>query len=215
MENPVEEIADVIHLLTQSPPSTQRRTIERYFTPNASFTHPFCRTGKWPNSRLLVGLIYRWYKIMSPSIDITVQSVAFDESNLILYVSIFQIFRIWLIPFYYAPVYLTSVIKLERNEDDGKYYIESQDDLYAIDQWIRFIAPGGWILVYLWQFWASFFCVIGTIILHPITLIEERASRGDGGELEWQKKKKRLGQLDGMSAAEVLRRTELKGRIIG
>ena len=75
MENPVNEIAGVIHLLTQSPPSTQRQTIEKYFTPNASFTHPFCRTGKWPNSRLLVQIIYRWYKIMSPSIDITVQSV--------------------------------------------------------------------------------------------------------------------------------------------
>lgn len=75
MDNPVEEIANVIHLLTQSPPSTQRQTIEKYFTANASFTHPFCRTGRWPNSRVLVGLIYRWYKIMSPSIDITVQSV--------------------------------------------------------------------------------------------------------------------------------------------
>ena len=145
----------------------------------------------------------------------TDEAIAFDESNLILYVSIFQIFRIWLLPFYYAPVYLTSVIKLRRSDDNRKYYIESQDDLYAIDQWIRFIAPGGWVLVYLWQFWASLFCVIGTILLHPITLLEERASRGDGGEIEWQRKKKRVGQLDGMSAAEVLRRTELKGRIIG
>ncbi|KAF2631819.1 hypothetical protein BU25DRAFT_455237 [Macroventuria anomochaeta] len=215
MENPVKEIAGVIHLLTQSPPSTQRQTIDTYFTPNASFTHPFCRTGKWPNSRLLVAIIYRWYKIMSPSIDITVQSVAFDKPNLILYVSIFQIFRIWLIPFYYAPVYLTSVIKLEYNDNDEKYYIESQDDLYAIDQWIRFIAPGGWILVYLWQFWASFFCVIGAIVLHPITLLEERSSKGDGGEVEWRRKKEQVGRLDGMSAEEVLQRTELKGRIIG
>lgn len=129
--------------------------------------------------------------------------------------SIFQVFRIWLIPFYYAPVYLTSVIKLERNDEEGKYYIDSQDDLYAVDQWIRFIAPGGWMLVQLWQFWASFFCVIGAVMLHPITLLEERASRGDGGESEWQKKKNLSGQLDGMSAAEVLQRTELKGRAFG
>ncbi|KAJ4991442.1 hypothetical protein SVAN01_03089 [Stagonosporopsis vannaccii] len=215
MENPVKEIADVIHLLTQSPPSTQRQTIEQYFTPNASFSHPFCRTGKWPNSRLLVQIIYRWYKIMSPNIDITVQSIAFDEPNLIIYVSIFQIFRIWLIPFYYAPVYLTSVIKLHHDENDDKYYIASQDDLYAIDQWIRFIAPGGWLLVYLWQFWASFFCFIGTVALHPITILEEYSSRGDGGEIEWQKKKNDVGQLDGLSAAEILRRTELKSKIIG
>ncbi|KAJ4356980.1 hypothetical protein N0V95_002852 [Ascochyta clinopodiicola] len=214
MEDPVKEIAGVIHLLTQSPPSTQRQTIEKYFTPNASFTHPFCRTGEWQNSRLLVAAIYRWYKIMSPSIDITVQSVAFDETNAILYVSIFQIFRIWLIPFYYAPVFLTSVIKLEYNDFDEKYYIKSQDDLYAVDQWIRFIAPGGWILVRLWQFWASFFCVIGAIVLHPITLLEERSFQ-DGGEVEWQRKKKQFGPLDGMRAEELLQRTELKGKIIG
>lgn len=84
MENPVEEIADVIHLLTQSPPSTQRQTIEKYFTTDASFTHPFCRTGKWPNSRLLIGLIYRWYKIMSPSIDITVQSIGTCSTHLLV-----------------------------------------------------------------------------------------------------------------------------------
>ncbi|KZM26189.1 uncharacterized protein EKO05_0000440 [Ascochyta rabiei] len=211
MENPVKEIAGVIHLLTQSPPSTQRQTIETYFTPNASFTHPFCRTGKWPNSRWLIAAIYRWYKIMSPSIDITVQSVAFDESNSILYVSIFQIFRIWLIPFYYAPVFLTSVIKLEYNDDDEKYYIKSQDDLYAVDQWIRFIAPGGWILVHLWQFWATFFCVIGATVLHPITLLEERSNQ-EGSEVEWQRKRKQFGQLDGMRAEELLQRTELKGK---
>ena len=81
MENPVKEIADVIHLLTQSPPSTQRQTIEKYFSPDASFTHPFCRTGKWQNSRMLVQTIYRWYKIMSPSIDITVHSIGMCDLN--------------------------------------------------------------------------------------------------------------------------------------
>lgn len=110
---------------------------------------------------------------------------------------------------------LTSVIKLEHDTDTGRYYIASQDDLYAIDQWIRFIAPGGWLLVHLWQFWASFFCFVGTILLHPVTLLEERSSRGDGGEIEWQRKKKGFGQLDGLSTEEVLQRTELRGKILG
>lgn len=126
--------------------------------------------------------------------------------------SIFQIFRIWLIPFYYAPVHLTSVLRLERNESDEKYYIASQDDLYAVDQWIRFIAPGGWILVHLWQFWATFFCALGAVALHPITLLEQRIS---GGETEWRLKRKQIGQLDGRSAAEVSQSTKLTGRIIG
>ena len=64
-------------------------------------------------------------------------------------------------------------------------------------------------------FWASFFCFIGTVMLHPITLLEERSSRGDGGEIEWQRKKRRVGKLDGMSEDEVLRRTELRGKILG
>ncbi|KAK4695792.1 hypothetical protein P7C71_g2029, partial [Lecanoromycetidae sp. Uapishka_2] len=75
MENPPAEINHIIHLLTQSPPATQRATIEKYFTPNASFTHPFCRTGSFEGSRWLIWCIYRWYKIMSPRIEIAVDSV--------------------------------------------------------------------------------------------------------------------------------------------
>lgn len=75
VKSPVKEIPAVIHLLTQSPPSLQRATIEKYFTPDAAFSHPFCRTWSGLNSRWLVDATYRWYKIMSPRIDLTVQSV--------------------------------------------------------------------------------------------------------------------------------------------
>jgi hypothetical protein len=99
----------VIHLLTQSPPSLQKATIERFFTPDASFTHPFCRTGSWDlsgkkipgetngtptalvggrekiengwNSRFLIWMIYRWYKIMSPKIILDVGSVGKHPLN--------------------------------------------------------------------------------------------------------------------------------------
>lgn len=70
-----QDIPKVIHLLTQTPPHAQHDAVEKYFTPNASFTHPFCRTGKFSNSRLLILAIYRWYKIMSPRIDLRVNSV--------------------------------------------------------------------------------------------------------------------------------------------
>lgn len=73
--NTEAEIPQVIHLLTQSPPSTQRKTLEKYFSPSASFTHPFCRTGSFEGSRWLIWCIYRWYKIMSPRIEIKVDSV--------------------------------------------------------------------------------------------------------------------------------------------
>ncbi|WEW62030.1 hypothetical protein PRK78_007530 [Emydomyces testavorans] len=116
MEDPVAEIPHVIHLLTQPTPSVQRRTIETYFTPSASLIHPFCRTGSFPGSRWLVLGIYRFYKILSPPTDVQVKSVdtslAFDAENLLLYVTIFQNFRILIIPFYLAPVTLTTVLTL-------------------------------------------------------------------------------------------------------
>ncbi|KAF2012129.1 hypothetical protein BU24DRAFT_425965 [Aaosphaeria arxii CBS 175.79] len=182
MENPVKEISGVIHLLTQSPPSEQRATIETYFTPAASFTHPFCRTGKWENSRWLVIAIYRWYKIMSPRIDISVESVAFDEPNLKLYVTIFQVFRIWIIPFYSAPVRLVTVLNLKRNRGDGKLYIDGQNDLYQVDQFVKFVAPGGWALVWLWQFWATAFCLLGALVLWPVSAAEEYVAVRRGGK---------------------------------
>lgn len=75
MNDPLNEVEGVIRGLTQTPPSEQRRYIETYFTPDASFVHPFCRTGNWPNSRFLIRAIYRWYKIMSPHIDLAVHSI--------------------------------------------------------------------------------------------------------------------------------------------
>ena len=70
-----KQIPQVIHELTQTSPSQQHRAIETYFTPDAAFTHPFCRTGSFNGSRILIRGIYRWYKIMSPEIKLRVNSV--------------------------------------------------------------------------------------------------------------------------------------------
>jgi hypothetical protein len=102
MEDPIHEIPTVIHLLTQTPPHLQAAALNRFFIPTASFTHPFCRTGSYDvtyyfrygfvqrtlkaigmdgaleevtTSRGLMGGIYRWYKILSPRIDMQVNSV--------------------------------------------------------------------------------------------------------------------------------------------
>ncbi|KAK5042358.1 hypothetical protein LTR84_012815 [Exophiala bonariae] len=112
MDDPVAEIPDIIRALCTASPDTQRDTIESYFTSTASFTHPFCRTGSSTWSRWLIAQIYRWYKILSPQIDVSVDSVAFDEEKLLLYVSIHQNFKIWLVPFYNAPVNLVTVLQL-------------------------------------------------------------------------------------------------------
>ncbi|KKZ61855.1 hypothetical protein EMCG_03644 [[Emmonsia] crescens] len=112
MEDPVAEIPHIIHLLTQSLPSVQKQTIERFFTPSASFTHPLCRTGSFNGSRWRIIQIYRFYKIMSPHIDLDVHSVAFDKANFTLYVTLSQIFRLFIIPFYKANARFTVVLTL-------------------------------------------------------------------------------------------------------
>ena len=78
MDDPVAEIPYVIALLTETPPSLQQAAVTKYFTPDASFTHPFCRTASFQGSRLLIHSIFSWYKIMSPIITAEVKGVAYD-----------------------------------------------------------------------------------------------------------------------------------------
>lgn len=56
-----------------------------------------------------------------------------------------------------------------------KYYILSQNDLYQTDQWIRFLLPWGIgsSAVFLWQVFATFLCVIGAMLLWPLTWFRE------------------------------------------
>lgn len=106
----------------------------------------------------------------------TDQAIAYDSKNLICYVNIDQVFQVWFIPFIYAPVNLTTVLRLMHNKDDGKYYLISQDDLYQVNQFVKFFAPGGTILVWIWQMIATLVCVVLAIVFWPISWIEEHGS---------------------------------------
>lgn len=117
-----------------------------FFLPHASFAHPFCRVpsfapGAVPlarglDSRCLVLAIYRWYRTLSPRIDVHVDAAGlsppppvppprpladargppvFDQRSGQLFVSLRQTFAIWFIPFYRAPVRLTTVLRLEQH----------------------------------------------------------------------------------------------------
>lgn len=126
MEDPKAEITSIIHVLTQAPPEKQKEAVEKYFLPNASFQHPFCKTSSWNtlfghryNSRWATLQIYQWYKILSPRIDLRVLSVALDDDELVLYVTIRQQFRIWLVYLYEADVLFTTVLKLVQGDESG------------------------------------------------------------------------------------------------
>ena len=109
-------------------------------------------------------------------------TTAFDEKNLLLYVNISQVFRIFLVPFYRAPVTLTTVLQLaygpNTNKGSGivdasrpkRYYIQSQNDLYQVDQFIRFLLPWGigTTLILIWHWFASLCCILGARLLAPL-----------------------------------------------
>lgn len=188
------EIPTVIRLLTQSPPSLQQKTIDRFFTPSAAFTHPFCRIWSFEGSRYVIWKIFQWYKIMSPRIEVEIHSVgwylienlldiktkaltgsAYDEDHLRLYVCLSQIFSIWLVPFHVAPVTLTTVLDLTTDPGDGLYYITKQEDLYQTSEFIKFLIPHfGHFLVLAFHTLATIFCVLGTVLLSPVIWLEEK-----------------------------------------
>lgn len=72
MENPEKEIEETVLKLTRGSPRVQQQTLESYFTPNASFQHPVCAVN---GSRHNILMVYRWYKIMSPTIELKVDGV--------------------------------------------------------------------------------------------------------------------------------------------
>ncbi|KAF8243127.1 hypothetical protein K440DRAFT_637826 [Wilcoxina mikolae CBS 423.85] len=162
----VAEIPSIIQSLTTSSPSTQRTALESYFVPNARFDHPICRIDPFTYpllSRSFILAIYRWYKLLSPIIELEVESVAFDEPHRRLYVSVRQLFTFWFFPFLRVPATLVVVLDLQKHrrtpggeespseasydglEDDEKYrwYIESQMDLYQFEQWVGFFPVVG------------------------------------------------------------------------
>lgn len=196
MEDPVTEIPNVIRLLIHSPPDVQRRAIERYFTPSAAFSHPFCRVGSFNGSRWVIVKIYQWYKIMSPRIEFHVHSVAFDETNLLLYVTMSQVFSVWIFPFHVSPVTLTTVISLTTGKSkvpsstsmsdavsstptNGHaptlYYIARQDDLYPTTEWMKFLVPhlGHWIVMAI-HFFATLACIIGVYAWWPFMWLDQK-----------------------------------------
>ncbi|KAG7004738.1 hypothetical protein G7Y79_00023g053220 [Physcia stellaris] len=150
---------------------------------------PFCRTGSFNGSRWLIWNIYRWYKIMSPRIEMNIESIAYDAKSLRLYVTMHQIFRIWAIPFFNAPVTLTTVLQLvtkpyptphHPNKRD-LYFIQSQNDLYQVNEWIKFVSQFGILslFVFLWQLVATALCVLGAFAFWPVSWLEQNVIGGN------------------------------------
>ncbi|WYZ45272.1 hypothetical protein EsH8_VIII_000588 [Colletotrichum jinshuiense] len=199
MDHPVKEIRTVIRDLVQGSPEKQQNALYSNFTEDAAFTHPFCHVPSFGNvqvpflftinSRWLILMVYRWYRILSPNIEMEIESSVQDQKNNLLYVKMRQDFRLWFVPFYSAPVDFVVVLRLEtrtidsngnplpRGQGDAatigsrqRQFIVSQEDHYQVGEWIKFLVPffGYWAWL-AWTLFATSLCVVGAFFGYPLT----------------------------------------------
>ncbi|RYP78602.1 hypothetical protein DL769_003163 [Monosporascus sp. CRB-8-3] len=219
MDHPVREIPGIITALTQGNSEEQAKTLEDYFLPDAYFVHPLCRVPSFgdhaipfpfslltsrtrtPNSRWFLLMIYNWYRILSPKILFTIDSVAFDQRASLLYLTMRQTFTLWFVPFdlwQAKDVKLVTVLELallpvdedgrplsraaapltaadgdhrRQQQDRSRFFVRGQEDHYHVEEWLKFIAP--WACSLLWMAGQLFSTLVCAVgvALWPFTLV--------------------------------------------
>ncbi|KAH6659492.1 hypothetical protein BKA67DRAFT_15603 [Truncatella angustata] len=209
MDHPVHQIGGVIEALCTQTIAEQQAALDDYFTPDAFFVHPLCRVpsfsgtkvlGTEINSLWLLKYIYQWYRVLSPHIDLTIESTVFDQKANLLYLTMRQTFTLWFVPFslWQAHVKLVTVctlVNLPVNQDGRmllnngqtapgdqtvatRWFIKGQEDHYQLEEWLKFIAPFGASLVWKFlQLWNTALCWLGVLFLWPVTSIHDYLTR--------------------------------------
>ncbi|KAG6332718.1 hypothetical protein ID866_6372 [Astraeus odoratus] len=140
MENPEHDIPRVLELLTSSKtPTVLRKTIEKFYAPDASLRHPLSVIKHGPNSRdRLVG-VYEWYRILSPDTVATINELVYDHEKNVMYIDISQTFKLRLVPFPVRPSRL--ITRLKFTKQDEHFYIKEQEDLFHPDDLMKYCFP--------------------------------------------------------------------------
>ncbi|KAH9475234.1 hypothetical protein JR316_0012345 [Psilocybe cubensis] len=140
MEDPIKEITSVVYQLTATDsPNVQKSAVETYMTSDVGFQHPVCSIKPGPNSRDYVLGIYQWYRVLSPHIEIKVESIVFDAKQCLLYLEGIQWFKMFFLPIKPAPARL--IIRLTLRKKDGLYYISQQEDFYHPEDFAALLVP--------------------------------------------------------------------------
>ncbi|KAF9881823.1 hypothetical protein CkaCkLH20_00969 [Colletotrichum karsti] len=209
----IKEIKTVIRDLVQGSPEKQKNALYSHFAEDAAFTHPFCHVPSFGNvqlpflpainSRFFIFLIYRWYRILSPNIDMEIESSVQDQKTNLLYVKMSQDFRLWFVPFYLAHVNFVVVLQLEtrpvddqgrplpRNQTDAsavgarqRQFIVHQEDHYQVGEWLKFLVPffGYWAW-HIFTLFATLLCAVGAFIGYPVTWFFQQQATPNGAEV--------------------------------
>ena len=93
----------------------------------------------------------------------------------------------WVLPFFSAPVSLVTVLQLVKvpsnksSDTNPRYLIQSQNDLYQVNEFVKFISQFGVlsVLVFVLQFVATACCVLGAMVFWPISWVEQNVVGGN------------------------------------
>jgi len=148
MQHPGSEISTIVNLMCCAVnPEVQKQTILKYFTPNASFRHPICCVPSAPDSVHSILGIYQWYRILSPSIRLSVNRIVYDKVQGQIFLEVSQEFHIRFSPFRPAASRLITHLSLVQKDD--LYYISSQEDFYHPEDFLSLLVPPLVPVVYL------------------------------------------------------------------
>ncbi|TBU37765.1 hypothetical protein BD309DRAFT_973315 [Dichomitus squalens] len=169
MDNPEKEIAGVLSLVTSGiKPEMQKESIQRYYTKDVPYRHPFFAVLRSANSRpTLVGL-FQWFRIVLPKYRVDVERVTYDEDKNELFLD--------------SRVLVHMKLRAETSPDGDPdkvlHYIAEQEDFLRPDDVIALFAPPLVPLALLVLHFATFMCVLGTFFVNLAQPWVVRASDG-------------------------------------
>ncbi|KAB8299137.1 hypothetical protein EYC80_001246 [Monilinia laxa] len=209
MDHPRTQIASIIYALCSGSPSAQKATLETYFTPDASFSHPLCSVPSFSSvelpvlgeidSRWVLWCVYRWYKVLSPRVRVGIDGIDYNSETQTLFVQLHQVFHLFFVPFFAPTVNLTTVLHLTPSQRSSsssdtagssesrrrtRYLIKHQEDLYQSTEVVKFFWPGGTQIIGFGRLIATLLCIVGAIAFAPITWMEEWGWFGNGKDVK-------------------------------
>ncbi|KAJ2918867.1 hypothetical protein MD484_g1532, partial [Candolleomyces efflorescens] len=184
MQNPSEEVSSVIlQLATTTSPDVQQAAVYKYMTPDVSFEHPVCSVRSSANSREKLLKIYQWYRVLSPHIDLKVESVVLDRENEVMYIEMIQWFKLFFLPINPQPARL--VTRLQLRKVLGLYYISRQEDFYHTVDFVRLLLPPLAPIFYILLTFGAIFSFMGSVVAQQLGFWTPRSGEkgidGEGG----------------------------------
>ena len=106
--------------------------------------------------------------------------------------SIWQRFAIWVVPLHSVHARLVVKLQLVRgrssdeagnadqadhvDQHEARYFIRSQEDLYQTGEFVKFVSLFRvlWLGLWVWRALATLACVLGQVVLAPVSWWEER-----------------------------------------